>query len=389
MQLIMMFQSEGWEITFASPAAKSKHMADLDRLGINCVEISVNSSDFDNFIRNLNPDLVLFDRFVIEEQFGWRVARHSPEAIRILDTEDLHCLRRTRQKAVKKNRAFKEEDLFEEEITKREIAAILRSDLSLIISEMEMELLTDLFKVDSGLLHYLPFMTDGIDKSLAEEWPGFDERNHFITIGNFSHEPNRDSVEYLKNEIWPLVRHELPEAELHIYGAYPTQKVWELHNPDEHFYIEGRAENSKSVVAKGRVMLAPLRFGAGLKGKLLEAMECGTPSITTDVGAEGMAGNREWSGIIANTPAEIASAAVELYTNKPKWEKARENGIDIINSRFRKEKFGAAFIDKLLRIKKNIESHRRKNFTGAMLMHHTMASTEYMSRWIEAKNKIE
>ena len=386
MELISLFQSEGWEVTFASPAAKSKHMADLERLGIDCVEISVNSSDFDNFIGNLKPDLVLFDRFVIEEQFGWRVARHCPDALRILDTEDLHSLRRTRQKAMNENRNFKEADLFEGEISKREIAAILRSDLSLIISEKEMELLTELFKVDSGLLHYLPFMTGGIDQSEAGDWPGFDDRSHFITIGNFSHEPNLDSVKYLKDAIWPLVREELPKAELHIYGAYPTQKVWQLHNPDEGFYIEGRAESSKSVVAKARVMLAPLRFGAGLKGKLLEAMECGTPSITTDIGAEGMAGNREWSGIIANTPAKIAAAAVKLYTDKLKWEKARENGIEIVNSRFRKEKFGDAFVEMLFQLKNNIESHRRENFMGAMLMHHTMASTEYMSRWIEAKN---
>lgn len=385
----MMFQSEGWEVTFASPATKSKHMADLERLGIDCVEISVNSSAFDDFIKSLKPTMVLFDRFIIEEQFGWRVAKYCPEAIRILDTEDLHCLRRTRQKAVKESRAFKEVDLLKEEISKREIAAILRSDLSLIISEKEMRLLTDLFRVDSALLHYLPFITDGIDKSVAGEWPGFDERNHFITIGNFSHEPNRDSVQYLKNEIWPLVRHELPEAELHIYGAYPTQKVWELHNPEEYFYIKGRAEDAKSVVGKARVMLAPLRFGAGLKGKLIEAMQCGTPNVTTDIGAEGITGKLEWSGVIANTPSEIADAASALYSNRDMWIEAQNNGINIINNRFRKDDFKEALIGRLLETQQNLEIHRLNNFAGAMLMHHTMASTEFMSRWIEAKNKKE
>jgi glycosyltransferase involved in cell wall biosynthesis len=86
-------------------------------------------------------------------------------------------------------------------------------------------------------------------------------------------------------------------------------------------------------------MLAPLRFGAGLKGKLLEAMLCGTPSVTTDIGVEGMAGELAWSGRIFNEPKEIASASVELYRNKKKWEQAQKNGIDIVNERFRKEKF--------------------------------------------------
>ena len=387
MELINLFRSEGWQITFASPSAKSEHAADLEKIDIPCVEISVNSSSFDHFIKSINPTIVLFDRFVIEEMFGWRVAKHCPNALRVLDTEDLHCLRRTRHKAIRENRTFKETDLLEEEISKREIAAILRTDISLIISEIEMELLTDLFKVDSGLLHYLPFMTEGIDESVVGEWPGFDDRNHFITIGNFSHEPNSDSVIYLKNKIWPLIKNELPEAEIHIYGAYPTQKDWELHNPDEHFFIKGRADDSNAVVSKARLMLAPLRFGAGLKGKLLEAMLCGTPSVTTDIGVEGMAGELAWSGRIFNEPKEIASASVELYRNKKKWEQAQKNGIDIVNERFRKEKFESGLAARLKSLKNDLQKHRQQNFIGAMLMHHTMASTKFMSRWIEAKNK--
>lgn len=387
MELINLFRSEDWQVTFASPSAKSEHAADLERMDISSVEISVNNSSFDYFIKSISPTIVLFDRFIIEEQFGWRVASHCPDALRVLDTEDLHCLRRTRHKAVKQNRPFREIDLLEEEISKREIASILRSDFSLIISEKEMELLTDVFEVDSGLLHYLPFMTDGIDKSVAGKWPGFDDRSHFVTIGNFSHEPNRDSVYYLKNEIWPLVNNELPDAEMHVYGAYPTQKVWELHNPDEHFFIKGRVKDSKAAVSEARILLAPLRFGAGLKGKLLEAMQCGTPAVTTDIGAEGMGGDLAWSGAIGNKPKELASVTVELYTNKAKWEQAQKNGKDIINERFKKEKFEADLIDRLNTLAGNLEKHRRQNFIGAMLMHHTMASTKFMSRWIEAKNK--
>lgn len=385
MQLISLFRDRGWDITFASASSKTEHMSDLQKEGIDTVEIEVNNSDFDTFIRKLEPTIVLFDRFVTEEQFGWRVAKQCPNALRVLDTEDLHCLRKARRKAVESGRRFKKENLLSEEIAKREIAGILRCDLSLIISEAEMDLLENVFGIDKDLLLYLPFLLDPIDAN-ATGWPDFEERNHFVTIGNFRHAPNWDAVQYLEDEIWPQIRQQLPEAELHVYGAYPHTKAQALHQPDEGFYIEGRAEKAETVVKKARVLLAPLRFGAGLKGKLIEAMQCGTPSVTTGIGAEGISGKMEWPGAVADDPGDIASAAVELYTDKATWQRARQKGVQIINQRFDREKFGPALIERISNLQGALEQHRLKNFTGAMLMHHTMASTEYMSRWIEAKN---
>lgn len=387
MNLISLFQSQGWKVTFASAAAESEHMADLSSLGIDIVPVKINDPGFDNFIRELQPNIVLFDRFMTEEQFGWRVAKYCSRALRILDTEDLHSLRRARQKAVEERRPFKKQDLLTETTSKREVASILRSDLSLIISETEIQLLRELFKIDDALLCYLPFTAPPVDKSEINNWPGFEKRRHFVTVGNFSHPPNLDSVFYLKNDIWPLIRHQLPDAEMHIYGAYPTQKVKQLHKPEEGFHIRGRAKDAKEVVRQARICLAPLRFGAGLKGKLLEAMQCGTPSVTTDIGAEGMDGDLEWCGRIGNEASCLASAAVELYSNPAKWKEAQKQGARIINKRFVNQKHAGKLIDRILSLSENLEQHRLQNFTGSMLRHHTMASTEYMSRWIEEKNK--
>ena len=135
------------------------------------------------------------------------------------------------------------------------------------------------------------------------------------------------------------------------------------------------------------MLLAPLRFGAGLKGKLVEFMQCGTPSITTKLGAEAMHGNLPWSGEVADSPEDFAQAAVKLYTYKPAWETAQMNGVSIINQIYPKEKLGKEFIQGIAELQSNLESHRQQNFIGAMLNHHTMRSTEFMSRWIEAKNK--
>lgn len=386
LQLIHLFLEQKWKITFASVASDSEHAFDVQALGVDKIKIDLNNKSFDEFVAKLQPSIVIFDRFMIEEQFGWRVAENSPDALRILDTIDLHCLRHARQSALKEKRVFVIEDLFSD-TAKREMASILRCDCSLIISDFEMKLLNDYFKIDSDLLHYIPFLLDKIEEKDKNEWPTFEERIHFVTIGNFIHEPNWNAVQYLKEELWPLIRKQLPSAELHIYGAYASQKVNELNNVKEGFLIKGRAEDAMQVVRKAKICLAPLRFGAGIKGKLVEAMQCGTPSVTTDVGAEGMHGEYNWNGIIANTPQEIADAAVKLYSNKVLWEKSQKNGIKIINNFYSKETHGAKFIWQILNLQKNLKQHRLKNFIGAMLMHHTISSTKYMSKWIEEKGK--
>ncbi|MBW4360164.1 glycosyltransferase [Flavobacterium taihuense] len=386
LQLITQFQQQGFTITFASPAMDSEFMADLKSLDVKKKSIVLNCSSFDVFVKEMNPTIVLFDRFMMEEQFGWRVAENCPYALRILDTEDMHCLRLARQKAFKEKRKFEFVDLLKEEIAKREIASILRSDLSLIISEFEMDILKTTFKIDEKLLYYLPFLLETILEATFKNFPSFEIRKNFVFIGNFLHEPNWNAVQYLKETIWPLLRKQLPEAELHIYGAYPSQKVMQLHQPKEGFHIKGRANDANEVAQNARIVLAPLRFGAGIKGKLIEAMQCGTPSITTTIGSESMHGHLPWNGFVTNDVIKFSEAAVQLYQDKKLWTASQQNGIAIINQRYSKEMFENDFASKIEFLRSNLPQHRLDNFFGALLQHHTLSSTKYMSRWIEAKN---
>jgi len=387
LQLISIFKEQGFNVTFASPAMDSDFMADLESVGVVKESIALNCSSFDAFVKELNPSIVLFDRFMMEEQFGWRVAENCPNALRLLDTEDLHCLRLARQKAFKENRQFSTNDLLVEDVAKREIASILRCDVSLMISEYEMELLQSVFKIDSKLLHYLPLLFEPIEDSTIQNMPLFEDRKNFVFIGNFLHEPNWNAVQYLKELMWPLIRIQMPEAVLQIYGAYPSQKVLQLHQPKKGFYIMGRADDAQGVVQNARVVLAPLRFGAGIKGKLLEAMQCGTPSVTTTIGAESMFGDLPWNGYIADEPQAFVDKAVNLYQDKTFWLKAQENGFEIIEKRYLQSLFVDDFVQYILKLQTNLKQHRLNNFIGAMLQHHTMTSTKYMSRWIEEKNK--
>ena len=386
LQLINLFLEQNWQVSFACAASESDYSFDLKSLGISTLHIVLNDSSFDDLVKNMQPHMVLFDRFTSEEQFGWRVAQNCPNALRILDTIDLHCLRLARQEAIKQNRDFSLLDL-NSDFAKREIASIYRSDVSLMISDYEMDLLINHFKIDNSLLHYVPFLLDPILKK-DNQWPSFSEREHFLSIGNFLHEPNWDAVLFLKQFIWPLIRKQLPKAEIHIYGAYPSKKVFDLNNLKEGFLIKGRTDSLEHVMKKTKVCLAPLRFGAGIKGKLIDAMQFGVPSVTTDIGAEAMHGQYPWNGIIANQPHKFAEAAVELYTNEIKWQQAVENGAQILNNFFLKSNHSDLLIDKLLFLKNQLKSHRSSNFIGEMLMHHTVMGTKYMSLWIEAKNKL-
>ena len=184
MQLIDLFQSMNFLVYFGTTAQNVEYSENLTELGVNLVSIELNASTFDQLLLKINPSVVLFDRFMIEEQYGWRVAQNCPNAIRILDTEDLHCLRHARQNAVKENRNFIETDLISD-ISKREIASILRCDTTLMVSEFEIDLLVHYFKVPKEILFYMPIFANK-----KTEVPPCEERSDFVFRGNFLHDPN-------------------------------------------------------------------------------------------------------------------------------------------------------------------------------------------------------
>ena len=208
-----------------------------------------------------------------------------------------------------------------------------------------------------------------------------------ITIGNFLHEPNYDATRYLKETIWPLIKQQLPTAELHIYGAYANQKALQLNNSKEGFLVKGFTEDVSDVMKNARVCLAPLRFGAGLKGKLIDAMQNGTPSVMTTVAAEGMFKAFETPSFVTDNSQEFANKAVELYQNNILWKEYQAYGFSVITTRFDKMLFQKALLAKVETLTTEIRSHRQNNFIGQLLQHHTMQSTKYMGKWIEEKNK--
>ncbi|EPJ43595.1 MAG: hypothetical protein OFPII_40870 [Osedax symbiont Rs1] len=398
LQLLEFFKHCSRQVIFASPALLGEHRVNLADYDIQEQSIRLNCTSFDDWINSIQPELVLFDRFMMEEQFAWRVEQQCPQCIRVLDTEDLHSLREARHKQLKSaiaqghendaefNRPAKlYSNMSSLDICQREMAAIYRCDLSLMISDFEIKLLQEQFKIPAALLLHLPFMLSAVASEHSIN--PFAKRQHFVTIGNFRHAPNWDSTLWLKQSIWPKVRALMPSAQLHIYGAYPAKKVTDLHNPKQGFYVQGWAKDAIQVLRDARVCLSPLRFGAGIKGKFSDAMLAATPSITTDVGAEAMTGAHPWPGCIANSSEELAAQAVALYHSEARWTTAANQGAIILKDCYDKQTLQERLSDALSHLKTHLTQLRTANFTGTMLRHHHHQSTKYMAQWIAAKNQ--
>jgi hypothetical protein len=385
-QLINAIRQAGGSVTVASASKQNEASAELGAKGIRCVPILLNDPSFNAWVREEKFDFVLFDRFISEEQFGWRVAEASPQTVRVMDSSDLHFLRRTRQKALKDGASLS--DIFSDRLdflcddAFREVASVYRCDLTLLVSDHECTLLKDRFELAPHLLKHLPIGYPAIEPTAL---PGFSERLGFATIGNFRHPPNADGNRWLKKEIWPLIRAALPHAEMHIYGAYPAREDMGLTDPSQGFYVKGPVPDALEALTPHRVILAPLRFGAGIKGKIADAWRSGAPVVTTPLGSEGMT----FGGSVAASVEYFAKQAVLLHESAEHWESARRVGIRTLAERFNAETLGKDWLESLLALKKNLHAHRSKSFMSRVLSQQAFQGTKYFSKWIEFKSRLE
>jgi len=351
---------------------------------------------------DVNPDVVVFDRFIAEEAFGAIVRQEFPRCVRVLDMQDAHCVRRARQSAKAGAGACATPPRANDVDTMRELAAVWRSDLALVCSRIEMTWLTNACGVAKAKVREASFFYDGVEAPKAESVRGdFDRRSGFATIGTFKHAPNVDSVEWLASEVWPLVRARLPDATMDVYGSYPNAKVERFHAPERGFRIRGRAESLKDTLSAPRVLLAPLRFGAGIKGKVLDAWTHGLPVVTTPIGSEAtVPGEVEfwtpasapvtpsagWGGFgDCVTAQELADAAVRVHEDYETWREAQANGAKIMNELFSHDVNMPPLIEAIESAAANIDEIRANDYVGQSLWYHTERSTLYFSKWIELK----
>jgi glycosyltransferase involved in cell wall biosynthesis len=384
--LIETFLGAGWDLVVASASQANSYASHIQELQVKTVEIRANDSSFDAWIRSENPDFVIFDRFVVEEQFGWRVKEACPEATRVLDTQDLHFLRRTRHALLQQGATLSEVKNCElrllNEDTFREIASIYRCDGVFVLSSFEYGLLLNHFHVPQNAIQLSRF-----HYPTPQDAPSFHERKDFVMIGNFRHLPNQDAVRWLASEVWPLIRARLPEARVSIYGAYPSKEMMSLSSEKDGFFVRGPIIDQFKTMRQYRVNLAPLRFGAGIKGKITDGWWVGTPVAATSIAAEGMIDELPFGGMVADDPSQLARVAVELYENRDQWSKCQGQGYEVIQGLYRADLNSMKLLEFLLDLRSQQEVLRSQNWLGDLLSYHAFRSSCYFSKWIEEKSK--
>jgi glycosyltransferase involved in cell wall biosynthesis len=404
--LIASFQSRAYDVAYASPSAANDHTRLIQDAGIAAFECPPNNeSAFADVLAATRPSVLIFDRFYAEEMFSFRVKDLVPKALRVLDMQDIHFLREGRQ-AVAKAAGAGIADVMatRPDATSpsclREIASIYRSDLTLVVSPVELDLLAGHYGVPRERLALAPFFAPPSPHEAAPV--PYNVRNHFIMIGNFRHPPNFDSVRWAVAEVWPRLRAALKGSsgaseapELHIYGSYAPQAATELHRPSQGVHFKGFAP-TLDIMTQYRVCLAPLRFGAGLKGKIVESWWHGLPVCTTAVGAEGMTAadagddgaDSPWGGLYGGATAEeLAADAARLYTDQELWESCQRAGFSLLRRLYDAEGRLAAVHGAIEGALEGLEERRAQDFVGQVLWQQQVRSTEYFSRWIELKER--
>lgn len=355
---------QGHDITYGTPGALNEHSQALEKRGIATQVFPLNDSAIQEFLADHPMDVVIYDRFVVEEQFGSRVREALPGIYEILDTQDLHSLRWSREQDLTGTPAD-EGDLL------RELASILRCDWTWVVSKVEKALLESEYEVPANRVSCIPFSaqnpwTEGLD---------FEERKDFVFLGNFRHAPNRDGVHWFAKEVWPGIRKLLGNVNWDIYGAYLPKDVSDLPKSYAGIRVRGWAENLAEVLPNYRLSVAPLRFGAGIKGKVLESWSYGTPVVGTVLAFEGMG---------VEPDADWIQEIPRLYGDRGVWTQARNQARERLTHSFDAKRIAELFqAEWSARMQGATE---RPSYLKRILLQEAYGKTKYFSRWIELKN---
>ena len=197
-------------------------------------------------------------------------------------------------------------------------------------------------------------------------------------------------MKLLRREIWPRIRHQINNARLHVYGAYPTKEILALNDSKLGFLVHGRIDDLDSELTKRRVLLAPLRYGAGIKGKIVDAWRCGLPVVSTPIGAEGMMYNdsEPWGGAVASNVDDFVEASVSMYTQIATWDNAQKQSIGLLNKLFNKKNNFNLVETAVQNAIAEQKQRRTHDLTSAVLWHQNLRSTRYFSKWVELKETM-
>jgi len=302
------------EDTGEGPREEKRYQASLEKLNVTA---HVKNFSLVKVLRDNEFQAAIIEFYYMAGHYIPRIRILQPQCRVIVDTVDIHYRRAYSKYGVTKN----PEDLANAEKTKREeIGLYGKADVIVAVTNEDAEVL-------SG---DCPGLTIRIIPNIHDPSPAFEENGNrnLLFVGGFSHDPNVDAVLYFCERIFPQVRISVPECGLTVVGSNPPEQIRQLSSAC--IRIAGFVPSLAPVFRNSYISVAPLRFGAGMKGKVGEAMSEGLPVVTTSVGAQGMDLVHRRNAMICDTPGEFGESVVELFRNRQLYEEIRRNALEHI-----------------------------------------------------------
>jgi len=276
---------------------------------VNCKKI-----DFQKLLQEREFDFALIDFWYLAERYLPIIRIFSPSTTIIIDTEDVHFVRESREAEIKDQPELKR---LAHENKSREVAVYNKADKIWVVTEEDRHALM-------SELNHVPVEIRPVIHEMQNVASGFESRQGMLFVGNFSHTPNIDAIEFFIKQVFPLVAKSLPDAKLLVVGNNAGKIFGPLNS--RNIEVVDYVKNLSEYYGKCKLAVVPLRYGSGLKGKIVEALSYGVPVITTSIGAEGTGLHDGKEIIVADDPAEFAKEIVRVYSEKEIWEALSKNG---------------------------------------------------------------
>lgn len=324
--LMRCFQDLGYGVTFFADnrAWNGRYTRDLQKLGIEAwYDPWLKSPERFLEARGQDFDLAIVSRHYVAVNYLGAVRRFAPQARFVFDTVDLHYLREQRLAELENSTTLRQ---VAKQTRRSELGVIRESDATLVVSPVEQALLAEEVP-DAGV-----FVLSNIHEVGGRSKP-FSERRDLYFVGGYQHPPNIDAAEWFVTDIWPRVRERLPGVTFHLVGSKATDAVRAL-GEAEGVKFHGFVESLAPFLDDCRIAVAPLRYGAGVKGKVNQAMAHGQPVVATPAAVEGLGAADGEDVLVADDAEGFADAVVRLYGDESLWNRLSAGGIANVEQHF-------------------------------------------------------
>jgi O-antigen biosynthesis protein len=280
-------------------------------------------------------DFAILSRPDVAEEYLPMLRQRRLAPTIIYDTVDLHYLREERRAATERSRQARDNA---DRLRALELSLVRACDATITVSESERALLER--EVPGSRVYVVPNI-----HAVSDGWPGFENREGLLFVGSFSHPPNRDAVLYFTREVLPLVRQALGPVTFNVIGPEAGPEISRLPGVN---YL-GWVPDVLPHLDRARVFVAPMRYGAGMLGKVGQSMAAGLPVVASSVAAEGIGLRHGIEGLIADEPAAFASCVAKLHQSETLWQDLSASSVAFIRERYSTERVEEIIQDVLAR----------------------------------------